>query len=114
MIGIDKIGLLSQGGAAINFPSSFSRAADDTTSNYLEDLADKVFIDANGELAGNQPLGINSAALVVATYGSSANNYLVINDATAGFQPGNDLVIELVTSKTLPPVGTIPIMNFFV
>jgi Ca2+-binding RTX toxin-like protein len=110
-IGTDKIGLLSQGGAAMNVPSSFSRAADDTASNYLEDLADKVFIDANGELAGNQPLGINSAALVVTISGS---NYLVINDDTAGFQSGNDLVIGLVTSNTLPPVGTIPVMNFFV
>jgi hypothetical protein len=92
-------------------PSSFSRAADDTTSNYLEDLADKVFIDANGELAGNQPLGINSAALVVTTYGS---NYLVINDDTAGFQSGNDLVIGLVISNTLPPMGNIPVTDFFV
>jgi Ca2+-binding RTX toxin-like protein len=51
VIGTDKIGLLSQGGATMNAPSSFSRAANDTTSNYLGDLADKVFIDANGESA---------------------------------------------------------------
>jgi Ca2+-binding RTX toxin-like protein len=110
-IGTDKIDLLTQGGAATNAPVSFSRAANDTTSNYLGDLADKVFIDANGELAGNQPLGINSAALVG---GSSGSNYLVINDGTAGFQAGNDLVIELVTSNPLPPLGNIPVTNFFV
>jgi Ca2+-binding RTX toxin-like protein len=110
-IGTDKIDLLSQGGTAMNAPSSFSRAANDTTSNYLGDLADKVFIDANGELAGNQPLGINSAALVG---GISGSNYLVINDGTAGFQLGNDLVIGLVTSNTLPPMGNIPVTDFFV
>ena len=113
-IGTDKIDLLTQGGAAMNAPSSFSRAANyNNTSNLLQDLADQVFIDANGELAGNQALGINSAALVVSTAGSSVNNYLVINDATAGFQPSNDLVINLITSGQLPPVGAIPVTNFF-
>jgi Ca2+-binding RTX toxin-like protein len=109
-IGTDKIDLLTQGGATMNAPVSFSRAADDTTSSSLIDLANKVFIDANGELAGNQALGINSAALVA----SISDNYLVINDGTAGFQQGNDLVIGLVTSNPLPPMGNIPVTNFFV
>jgi Ca2+-binding RTX toxin-like protein len=108
-IGTDKIDLLTQGGVAMNAPSSFSRAANDTTSNYLGDMADKVFIDANGELVGNQPLGINSAALVVI----NTDSYLVINDGTAGFQLSNDLVIEVKTSGLLPPMGAIPVTNFF-
>jgi Ca2+-binding RTX toxin-like protein len=112
-IGTDKIDLLTQGGAAINAPSSFSRAANQSTVSSLLELANQVFIDANGELAGNQPLEINSAALFVFTYGSIADNYLVINDGTPGFQPSNDLVINLITSGPLPPVGAIPVTNFF-
>ncbi|MEG4208135.1 calcium-binding protein [Microcoleus sp. Pol7_A1] len=108
-VGTDKIDLLTQGGAAMNAPNSFSRAANDTTSRYVQDIADKVFIDANGELVGNQPLGINSAALVVATNSS----YLVINDSTAGFQLSNDLVIRLQTFGLLPPMGAIPVTTFF-
>jgi hypothetical protein len=74
-----------------------------------------VFTDANGELAGNQALGINSAALVVATTCSIAGTYLVINDCTAGFQAGNDLAIELTGStRTLPPLGNITVSSFFI
>ncbi|MEG4859314.1 bluetail domain-containing putative surface protein, partial [Microcoleus sp. K1-B6] len=113
-IGTDKIDLLTQAGAAMNAPSSFSRAADNSTATTLQLLVDQVFIDANGGLGGNQALAINSAALVVATNASIAGNYLVINDATAGFQAGNDLVIKLTTTGTLPPAGSIPVTNFFV
>ncbi|MEG4007707.1 calcium-binding protein [Microcoleus sp. Pol11C1] len=114
-IGTDKIDLLTQeGGAVMNAPSSFSRAADNSTATTLQLLVDQVFIDADGGLAGNQALGINSAALVVATNSAILNNYLVMNDATAGFQASNDLVIQLRTTGVFPPVGNIPVTNFFV
>ncbi|MEG4859557.1 bluetail domain-containing putative surface protein, partial [Microcoleus sp. K1-B1] len=113
-LGSDKIDLLTQGGATMNAPSSFSRAANNSTATTLQLLVNQVFIDANGGLAGNQALGINSAALVVATNASIAGNYLVINDATAGFQASNDLVIKLTTTGTLPPAGSIPVTNFFI
>ncbi|MEG5067133.1 S8 family serine peptidase, partial [Microcoleus sp. B3-A4] len=113
-IGTDKIDLLTQGGSAMNAPTSFSRAANNSTATTLQLLVPQVFTDANGGLAGNQALGINSAAVVVATNASIAGNYLVINDATAGFQAGNDLVIKLTTTGTLPPAGSIPVTNFFI
>ncbi|MEG4532166.1 bluetail domain-containing putative surface protein, partial [Microcoleus sp. D2_18a_D3] len=113
-IGSDKIDLLTQGGAAMNAPSSFSRAANNSLATNLPALVNQVFIDANGGLAGNQALGINSAALVVATNPSILGNYLVINDVNAGFQASNDLVIKLTTSGTLPPAGSIPPTNFFI
>ncbi|MEG4485275.1 bluetail domain-containing putative surface protein, partial [Microcoleus sp. D2_18a_B4] len=113
-IGTDKIDLLTQAGAVMNAPSSFSRAADNSTATTLQLLVDQVLIDANGALAGNQALAINSAALVVATNASIAGTYLVINDATAGFHAGNDLVIKLTTTGTLPPAGSIPATNFFI
>ncbi|MEG5042579.1 MULTISPECIES: bluetail domain-containing putative surface protein [unclassified Microcoleus] len=113
-IGTDKIDLLTQAGAAMNAPSSFSRAADNSTATTLQLLVDQVLIDANGGLAGNQALGINSAAFVGATNASIAGNYLVINDATAGFQASSDLVIKLTTTGTFPPAGSIPVTNFFV
>ncbi|MEG4487611.1 bluetail domain-containing putative surface protein [Microcoleus sp. D2_18a_B4] len=50
----------------------------------------------------------------MATNASIAGNYLVINDATAGFQASNDLVIKLTTTGTLPPAGSIPVTNFFI
>ncbi|MEG5042580.1 MULTISPECIES: calcium-binding protein, partial [unclassified Microcoleus] len=113
-IGTDKIDLLTQGGAAMNAPTSFSRAANNSTATTLQLLVDQVFIDANGGLAGNQALGINRAALVVATNASITGNYLVINDGTAGFQASNDLVIKLTTTGTLPPAGAIPVTSFFI
>jgi Ca2+-binding RTX toxin-like protein len=113
-IDIDKIDLLTQGGVAMNPPSLFSRAANSAATT-LQDVVTQVFTDANGELAGNQTLGINSAALVVATTGSSPGTYLVINDGTAGFQASNDLVINLTRATgTLPPVGNITVSSFFI
>ncbi|UNU26074.1 bluetail domain-containing putative surface protein [Microcoleus vaginatus] len=113
-INIDKIDLLTQAGVAANAPSSFSRAANNSTATNLQLLANQVFIDANGGLAGDQALGINSAALVVATNASIAGNYLVINNANAGFQETSDLVIKLTTTATLPPAGSIPVTYFFI
>jgi hypothetical protein len=77
----------------MNAPSLFSPAANSAVPTLEKDVS-PVFTEANGELAGNQALGINSAALVVATTGSIAGTYLVINDGTAGFQASNDLVIN--------------------
>ena len=112
-IGSSKIDLLTDGGAQMSAPTSFSRAANSAVTT-LSDVVAQVFIDANGGLAGSQALGTNSAALIVATNASIAGNYLVINDVTAGFQASKDLVIKLTTIGTFPPVGAIPVTNFFV
>jgi ELWxxDGT repeat protein len=110
-IGTDKIDLLSQAGAAINAPVAFTRATDSTTTN-INTIVTNVFTDANGATAGNQALGINSAALV---RDNSSSTYLIINDGTAGFQSANDLVINLTgLTGTLPALGTIPVNSFFV
>jgi len=113
--GRDKIDLLTQGGLATAAPTSFSRAANSTATT-LTSAVTSVFTDANGALAGNQALGINSAALVVATNAAIAGTYLVVNDGTAGFQAANDLVVNLTGyTGTLPAVGNItPVTNVFV
>jgi hypothetical protein len=113
-IGSDKIDLLTQAGAAMNAPTSFSRAADSTATT-LQNVVTQVFTDANGALTGKQALGINSAALVVVTTPSIAGTYLVINDGVAGFQASNDLVINLTGyTGALPALGNIPVSSFFV
>ncbi|MCA2516867.1 MULTISPECIES: Calx-beta domain-containing protein, partial [unclassified Microcystis] len=113
-INSDKIDLLTQGGTAMNAPSSFSRAADSTVTT-LQNLINQVFTDANGATTGNQELAVNSAALVQVTTGAIAGTYLVINDSTAGFQSSNDLLINITGfTGTLPALGNIPVGNFFV
>ncbi|MFN9176505.1 MAG: beta strand repeat-containing protein, partial [Synechocystis sp.] len=108
-IGTDKIDLLTQGGAALNAPIAFSRAADSATT-ILNTIVTNVFTDANGAVAGSQALGINEAVLVKA----STATYLVINDGTAGFQSANDLVVNLTgITGTLPALGAIPVNSFF-
>jgi RTX calcium-binding nonapeptide repeat (4 copies) len=113
-IGSDKIDLLTQAGAAMNAPTSFSRAANNASTT-LATAVTQVFTDANGALAGNQALGLNSAALVVATNAAIAGTYLVVNDATAGFQSANDLVVNITGyTGTLPALGTITPGSFFI
>jgi hypothetical protein len=98
----------------MNPPSLFSRAANSAATT-LQNVVTQVFTDANGGLPGNQALGINSAALVVATTGSHAGTYLVINDGTAGFQASNDLAIDLTRyTGVLPPLGNITVSSFFI
>ena len=111
-IGTDKIDLLSQAGGAINAPVAFTRATDSTTTN-IDTIVTNVFTDANGATAGNQALGMNSAALV--RVANTTTTYLIINDGTAGFQSANDLVINLTgLTGSLPALGTIPVNSFFV
>ena len=98
----------------MNPPSLFSRAANSAATT-LQKVVTQVFTDANGGLAGNQALGINSAALVVATSGSDSGTYLVINNGTAGFQASYDLVINLTRyTEALPPLGNITVSSFFI
>ena len=113
-IGTDKIDLLTAGGAAMAAPAAFSRAANNSATT-LSSVISNVFTDANGGLAGNQGLGLNSAALVVASASAIAGTYLVINDGVAGFQAATDLVINLTGhTGTLPGLGAITASTWFV
>jgi hypothetical protein len=76
----EKIDLLTQGGAALNAPSLFSPAANSTVPT-LEKGVIPMFTDANGALAGNQALEINSEPLRVAKAGWMADIYPGIYDA---------------------------------
>ena len=106
--------LLSLSGAGVSAPAGFTRAANSTASS-LANMVNNVFTDANGSLVGKQGLGINSAALVGMTTLGIAGTYLVINDGVAGFQSGNDLLVNITGySVTLPSFGTIPVTSFFV
>ncbi|MFM6588976.1 MAG: Calx-beta domain-containing protein [Microcystis panniformis] len=113
-INSDKIDLLTQGGLAMNAPSSFSRAANSTVTT-LQNLVNQVFTDDNGHTTCNQELAVNISDLVQVKTGAIAGNYLVINDSTAGFQSSNDLLINITGfTGTLPALGSIPVSNFFV
>jgi len=72
--GSETIDLVPQGGTAINAPSLF-------TVPTLEKGAIPVFTEANGALAGNQALEINSDLLRVAKAGWMADIYPGIYDA---------------------------------
>jgi Ca2+-binding RTX toxin-like protein len=112
-IGADTIDLLTAGGLATPAPVAFSRAANNISTN-LATLISNVFSDANGTLVGNQALGLNSAALVVATDRAIAGSYLIINDATNGFQSTTDLLINLTGySGSLPGLGSITPSTWF-
>ena len=119
-IGTDKIDLLTSTGSAIGAPTSFSRASDSSAAN-LTTVVNNVFTDANGAIAGNQALAINSAALVQVTTAGIAGTYLVINNGSAGFQnsifnsSNNDIVVNITGfTGILPALGPISVNSFFV
>ncbi|MFN9643998.1 MAG: ELWxxDGT repeat protein [Cyanobacteriota bacterium] len=112
-IGADKLGLLSASGSPRPAPSAFSRASDNAATS-LAALVAAVFSDANGATTGNQALASRSAALVVATAPAIAGTYLLINDAKAGFQASNDLVVNLTgLTGSFPALGSIPVSAWF-
>lgn len=113
-INTDKIDLLTSGGLAMAAPVAFSRAVNNISTS-LVTLISNVFSDANGALSGNQALGSNSAALVVATASAIAGTYLIINDGTTGYQSTTDLLINLPGySGSLPGLGSITPATWFV
>ena len=73
-----------------------------------------MFRDANGAVAGNQALGANRAAVVVATQTAIAGTYLFINDGNAARNNSNDLLINIRGfSGGLPGLGGISVNSFF-
>lgn len=112
-INTDKISIFSPAGVAALPPTSFSRAANDINSATLLALAQSVYIDANGALAGNQALATGGAVLVASNSAAIAGIYLVIDDGIAGFS-SNDLVVNITgLSGALPSFGAVPINTFF-
>ncbi|MEB3271931.1 MAG: Calx-beta domain-containing protein [Synechococcus sp.] len=113
-LGSDRIDLLSTTGGVFPMPGRFSRSANSAATT-INDLISAVFADCNGALAGNQALTARGAALVVATDPAIAGTYLVINDASLGFQSATDLILNLtVVAGALPAVGLIPTSSWFV
>ena len=101
-------------GVNMSDPTTFTCAAN-STANSLTNVVNSVFTDANGALGGNQALGVNSAALVNVTTAGIGGTYLVINDGVAGFQSGNDLLVNITgCTGTLPALGAIAVNNFFI
>ena len=96
-IGVDKFEIF---GAV---PSSFSRAADDSTSVDLSSLVSGVY-------AGG--LATGAAAVVVST-GSIAGTYVVIDDGVAGFNAANDLVIKITGASGALPTNPTSVSSFF-
>lgn len=113
-IKMDKVDLLTQGGAATPSPTKFTRAKNNTATT-LTNAVNSVFADADGLTGGNQALGINSAALMVVGTAGIAGTYLIMNDAVAGFQSTLDSVVNITGyTGTLPSLGTIAVKDFFV
>jgi len=113
-IGADKIDLLTNSGGDVDTPVSLSRAADSTVSDLFV-LASQVFADSDGVTGGNQPLGINSAALAVVTTGSAAGTYVIVNNGVAGFQSSEDIIVSITGyTGTLPALGAANPGNLFV
>jgi hypothetical protein len=72
----EKSDFLTDGGALMNPPSLFSPAANSAVPILEKDVS-PMFTEANGALAGNPPLGINSAPFRVANTSPFADPYLV-------------------------------------
>jgi hypothetical protein len=86
---------LSSTGTGAGLITAVSRAANSAAAS-LEAVVTGVFADANVSQNGNQSLEIGAAAQVQWTDpGASEREFLIINNATFGFQRNADIVIEI-------------------
>jgi Ca2+-binding RTX toxin-like protein len=92
--GADKIQLFSPAGVAAQLPNSISLAANNSLAS-IGALANAVYTDANGDLAGNQALAAGRSALVVSTGAGVAGTYLIVDNGIGGYQANQDLVINV-------------------
>ena len=112
-INSDKIDLLTQAGAVLPAPAKLTRAANTTQTN-LTNVVNQVFRDADGAIAGQQSLGVNSAALVQIGSGQTTAMYLIINDSSVGLQANTDILLNLTgITGNLPALGNILVNSFF-
>lgn len=108
-IGVDKISTFDNSSNKLSVPTGFTRAANSNLTN-LQSIATKVFVDADGGTIGNQPLGLNNAALVQAR----RTVYLIVNDARTGYQVNTDLMVDITGFiGALPALGPINPDLFF-
>ncbi|MEB3317079.1 MAG: Calx-beta domain-containing protein [Cyanobacteriota bacterium] len=80
-----------------------------------------VFQDRNPAVAGLQPLLANEGVLFLHGSGRSQRYLVAVNDATLGYQPGNDLLVDLTGANSQAYANTfassalpITVANFFV
>jgi hypothetical protein len=119
VVDVDKIDILNAG-ATVNIGSlswATQTAVSSLTSTSLTNVINSVFADKNGALAGLQTLGVNEAALVNVTIGSSPTptTYLIVNGGQSTFETGVDTVINVTGYQgSLPTSGAITPSLLFV
>ena len=119
VVGVDKIDILNAG-ATVNVGSlswAAPRTISSLTSTNLTSVINSVFADKNGELNGTQVLGVNEAALVNVTIGSSSTptTYLIVNGGLSGYETGVDTVVNITGYQgSLPTSGAITPSLLFV
>lgn len=113
-IGSERLLLLAASGSPLAAPSALSRATDNGSATSLDQLSRAVFADANGAIAGSQPLAARQAALVVALQPAIAGTYLLVNDSSQIRNTAADLMVNISGfSGPLPHLGHSPVMNLF-
>lgn len=86
----------------------------------LMQAVQSVFLDRDTVQSGLQPLGSNEAVLFRLGSGRYERFYVAVNDSTAGYQGGQDLLVDLtgaaVRTDTLftASATTLTVTNLFV
>jgi hypothetical protein len=108
VFGNDRLSMRNPKGVIQPPPRFFSRAANNSTATTLEELAAAVFVDADGQQAGNQLLRRGAAALVRATGAEIRGTYLLVNNGNPRLDLAGELMIKLSgVSGRLPALGAI-------
>lgn len=88
-VGEDRLDILTKTGGNVSIKTHSNGG--NRTSTTASDLMKQVFTDTNLTTTGNQALGVNSSVFV--TWNN--NSYLIVNDASAGFQANSDLILNV-------------------
>ncbi len=107
--GSDQLDIFSPAGVAAP-PTSFSRAANNSSATDLSSLAQSVYSNANGAGAA---LTASGASLVVASNAAIVGTYVVIDNGDAVFNANTDLVINITGYTGALPTNSTSVSSFF-
>jgi VCBS repeat-containing protein len=101
----DHFKIYNNSGAVVTIGGAYHAGSAASVSNGVT----AAFADRDGTGAGSTGLGTNEAAFFTV----SATTYLVVNDATAGYQSGQDVVLQINGGDAIASDTTLTVSSYF-
>jgi VCBS repeat-containing protein len=101
----DRFKIYNSSGSAVTIVGAYHAGDSGTVAAGIT----AAFADRDGSGSGSTGLGVNEAAFFTV----STNTYLVVNDANAGYQSGQDVVLQISGGDAIASNTTLTVGSYF-